>query len=283
MVVFGSLLVLPACSQKPETQMLGKWQDGNGTTFEFFKDGTVQTVREGLPEVGTYSFVDQNHLKITYNGGGGAVCVFSVSQNTLNLDNALLTRVGESQGVAPAPAQAAPKPKLLDLNKDTLLAAFQRAGINALPSYLKIADMDFQVVNAVDASRVVNGNLTLEFLDDTFTKSRTLKYQDSSSSYEIQLLKGAKKKGDQITVPYSETINLAAPQMSVTLPTLDDYGNTASNLRHCYIEGGEVATNAEALIDAANDATHKAQPVLNKYKCLLLVKESFADADTFWA
>jgi hypothetical protein len=41
------------------------------------------------------------------------------------------------------------KPKVAELTKDSLLEAFKRASVDSLPIFLKIADVQFEVVNSV--------------------------------------------------------------------------------------------------------------------------------------
>jgi len=185
-----------------------------------------------------------------------------------------------SQGQPAAPA-VAPKPKPPELTKATLLDAVKRGAVNSLPSYLVVSDVNYEVVSSVDNVRTIRGAVTLSFLENTFRKGQALQYQNPSVTYQIQLLKGVKKKGDQVELPFSQNIDLTVSPLTVPLPTLDDYGNAMSAFPHCYLEGGDVATNAAALIQAAADAAHKALPLKDKYTCLSLVNESLSDPDTF--
>lgn len=187
-----------------------------------------------------------------------------------------------SAGSQPSGTQTSTvKPKSAELTKDLLLDALKRSSINSLPVFLKITDVQFDVVNSVDTMRVIKGTVALEFLEDTFKPSRVLEYHDPSVHYQIQLLKPVKKKGEQISLPISERIDLANDRPTVPMPQLDDYGSEMAKFPHAYVEDSETATKAETLIHAATDAGHKADLVGNKWKCLQLVKESLDNADAF--
>ena len=118
-------------------------------------------------------------------------------------------------------------------------------------------------------------------LEDTFKKSRVLEFQTPSTSYRIQLLNVVKKKGDQISLPFSDRIDLANDRPNIQLPGLDDYGSEAAQFPHSYVEGSEKATKAEELIGAATDAKRKADLVDGKWQSLVRVKDSLESQDNF--
>jgi hypothetical protein len=184
----------------------------------------------------------------------------------------------QSQPAAPVPAAA---PKAVELTKDVLVDAFKRSSINSLPVFLKIADAQFEVVNAVDATRVIKGTVTLEVLEDTFKKSRALQFQTPSTTYRIQLLNAVKKKGNQISLPFSDRIDLAAAHPTIQLPALEDYGSEAAKYPHSFVEGSEKAMKAESLIDDALTASKKADIMQNKWHNLNRLKDGIADLDSF--
>src|SRR3990172_4961122 len=69
-----------------KNQILGKWFDKDGTTIEFFKEGTV-IIGSG---VGDYKFIDDYRLRMDVKGGlfGSGAMVFEVSidkEGALNL------------------------------------------------------------------------------------------------------------------------------------------------------------------------------------------------------
>jgi hypothetical protein len=185
-----------------------------------------------------------------------------------------------TQAVPPV-SLPAEKPKVVELTKESLVEAFKRASVDNLPVFLKIADVQFEVVSSVDTTRVIKGTVTLEVLEDTFTESRVLKYQTPSTAYSVQLLKTVKKKGDQIYIPFSERINLAAPQLRMQMPALEDFGREAAKFPHSYVEGGEQAVKAEGLIQAALDAARKANLVKDKWECLGAIQKSLTDVSAF--
>jgi len=186
--------------------------------------------------------------------------------------------------VAPAPLPlppAPPPPVLVDLNKDTVLDAFKRSSVNTLPIFLKISDATFDVVNSVDTFRVIKGDVTLEFLEDTFVPSRELTFSTSSTNFKVELLKTVKKKGDKVTFPFEARLDLMQKPLNLVLPPLENYGREMAQYRHYYPEGGDVAVKAEAMMDAAADASRKAQLVEAKWNALNYLKNSLVDADHF--
>lgn len=68
-----SVVMLSACIQKPETDIIGKWEAVGGTeTIEFFKDGTViiDSEERSMSEVGKYKFVDEDRIIFDFGGLG---------------------------------------------------------------------------------------------------------------------------------------------------------------------------------------------------------------------
>ena len=186
-----------------------------------------------------------------------------------------------SNSQPPTTKSAPATPKVTELTKAVLVDAFKRSSINSLPVFLKIADAQFEVVNSVDTTRVIKGTVTLEVLEDTFKKSRVLEFQTPSTSYRIQLLNVVKKKGDQISLPFSDRIDLANDRPNLQLPALDDYGSEAAQFPHAYVEGSEKATKAQSLIDDALTSGKKADTLQNKWHNLQRLKDGIADVDTF--
>jgi hypothetical protein len=63
--------LLSSCSSKPEDAIVGKWKELGGTeTMEFFRDGTVSVVDEGMSMAGSYKFVDKDRVKVELGGLG---------------------------------------------------------------------------------------------------------------------------------------------------------------------------------------------------------------------
>ena len=63
--------LLSSCAAKPEDALVGKWKEVGGTeTMEFFKDGTVSIVDEGMSMAGSYRFVDKDRVKVELGGLG---------------------------------------------------------------------------------------------------------------------------------------------------------------------------------------------------------------------
>ncbi len=87
-IVFTLSLIF-SCSSKPENAIIGKWKEINGTgTIEFFKDGTVIAVDEGMSIGGSYKFIDKDRIKMEFQGFLGAlagpiVAKVSISDNEL--------------------------------------------------------------------------------------------------------------------------------------------------------------------------------------------------------
>jgi len=89
-VLVISMLVLSACSGTGA--IVGTWKDSLGQTMTFFKDGTV-TTGGLLAMTGTYTFPDNTHLKIEFQGLGALVGAqvyeYKVSGNTLTLSTSI--------------------------------------------------------------------------------------------------------------------------------------------------------------------------------------------------
>jgi len=63
--------LLSSCAAKPEDALVVKWKEVGGTeTMEFFKDGTVSIVDEGMSMAGSYRFVDKDRVKVELGGLG---------------------------------------------------------------------------------------------------------------------------------------------------------------------------------------------------------------------
>ena len=186
----------------------------------------------------------------------------------------------QTQPAAQTPTAA---PKVAELTKAVLIDAFKRSSINSLPVFLKIADAQFEVVNSVDASRVIKGTVTLEVLEDTFKQSRVLQFQTPSTSYRIQLRNAVKKKDGQISLPFSDRINPADDRPTIQLPCLEDYGSEAAQFPHSYAEGSEKALKAQSLIEDALTASKKNDTLQNKWRNLQRIKDGIVDMDAFRA
>lgn len=67
-VILGLIvsLLLAGCSSNGK--IIGKWEAEDGSSFEFFKDGTVTMTSYGISFTGTYEFVDTDRVKITMDG-----------------------------------------------------------------------------------------------------------------------------------------------------------------------------------------------------------------------
>lgn len=78
-----------SCS-KPENAIVGKWQEVDGTeNAEFFKDGTVSLVDNGMSLAGNYKFIENDRLRVDLGGVGALIgpMIFKVevSRNELTL------------------------------------------------------------------------------------------------------------------------------------------------------------------------------------------------------
>lgn len=73
-LLFNILFILTSvvsCSSKPEDKVLGKWKAKDSKeTMEFFKDGTVSAVSNGLSLGGSYKFLDKDQIKMEFGGIG---------------------------------------------------------------------------------------------------------------------------------------------------------------------------------------------------------------------
>lgn len=171
--------------------------------------------------------------------------------------------------------------KLIELTQDSVLDAFKRSSMGRLPVFLKLADVHFDVVNSVDALRMIKGDVVVEFVEDTFEESRALRYQTPTTVYKVQLLKMVKKKGDRISRPFEAQIDLTDTSLKLPLPPLEDYGAEKARFRHGYVEGGEIAIKAEELINASADAAKKADLLQRKWDRLQTIKKLLTDEDYF--
>jgi len=67
LIVVLILFMLVSCSL--ETSIVGKWNEIDGNeTMEFFKDGTVSVNSGYVNTSGSYSLVDNDRIKLTFNG-----------------------------------------------------------------------------------------------------------------------------------------------------------------------------------------------------------------------
>lgn len=87
-LAFCFVLILASCSSKPESLIIGKWQEiGSANTIEFFQDGTVKiTGTTGLGKKsssGTYKFLDEGRLKL--EGGLGIEVRILISNEELTI------------------------------------------------------------------------------------------------------------------------------------------------------------------------------------------------------
>ena len=203
------------------------------------------------------------------------LCVFSKQDSTAKAADT--SPAPASQG---APTAAATLPVL---NEATVLEAMNRSAGDSLPIFLRISKATFTVVNAVDSYRTIKGEVTFELLEDTFKPSSDLTFTTNSTQFTIHLLKVVKKKGDTIVLPFDARLDITRTPLNISMPQLEDYGREMAKFRHYYVEGGEVATKAKALIDAAVDATSKAKLVEQRWSALKQVKDSLIDAEHFQA
>jgi len=61
----GVVLTLSSCSKKASVAIIGKWRvQGDSQTVQFHKDGTVTSSED---PAGTYTFTDDNHMKVEIN------------------------------------------------------------------------------------------------------------------------------------------------------------------------------------------------------------------------
>ena len=63
--------LLSSCASKPEKRIVGKWKEIGGTeTMEFFKNGTVHVMDNGLNLEGSYKIVGGGKIKFELRGLG---------------------------------------------------------------------------------------------------------------------------------------------------------------------------------------------------------------------
>ena len=91
------ILVFSLCScgkSNPSNALLGKWTTSwesnysvHHRSYEFFPDGTVKITKEDYPDdVGTYSIVDEERVKISISTVNTKIMDYSISGNVLTLD-----------------------------------------------------------------------------------------------------------------------------------------------------------------------------------------------------
>lgn len=76
------LLCATAYAAKPEQLIIGKWQETGGSEIaEFFKDGTVIFQEGSASQIGRFSFLDENRIKLEVGGMAGLAgpLIFGVS------------------------------------------------------------------------------------------------------------------------------------------------------------------------------------------------------------
>ena len=85
--VLLALSLLTGCSRKPT--LVGKWQ-GQAGPIEFTKDKKMLIHLGAVTANGTYSVVDDSHVKMELDMGGGKtsdVSTYTVDRNTLTIDD----------------------------------------------------------------------------------------------------------------------------------------------------------------------------------------------------
>ncbi len=90
-VILVVLLAASACGG-PRRSIIGKWdQVGGGETLEFYTDGTVVATGVGMTISGTYTFIDDEHIRIDLSGlwgiAGPQVFRVSISGNRMVLED----------------------------------------------------------------------------------------------------------------------------------------------------------------------------------------------------
>lgn len=60
------IVLLTACSAS--NRILGKWEDADGSIYEFFKDGTMAINSFGISISGTYEFIESDTMKLNMDG-----------------------------------------------------------------------------------------------------------------------------------------------------------------------------------------------------------------------
>lgn len=79
-------LLVASCGSDPKDDLLGKWESSGGaSSVEFFKDGTIQNVSRIGVSVGTYTFVDENRIKIEFRGAKPFIMTVSISGDELTV------------------------------------------------------------------------------------------------------------------------------------------------------------------------------------------------------
>ncbi len=68
-VLVAVCLVLASCTSTPEQAIIGKWKLTSGAdTIEFFADGLVISIEQGVANQGSYHFLDATRVQIAPGG-----------------------------------------------------------------------------------------------------------------------------------------------------------------------------------------------------------------------
>lgn len=100
MVAVPALSLPVACKEKPpeikNREILGAWQDG-GQTVELFQDGkmTLGTNWGTQQATGTYEFIDDDTIKVTFKSSMPQDYTFSLSGDTLIVTRTDGTLIGK--------------------------------------------------------------------------------------------------------------------------------------------------------------------------------------------
>lgn len=89
-LVIICIVLLASCSVSKS--IVGSWTDDAGSSFNFYKDGTL-TIDSGLLSTsGTYTFIDNDTMKVQLDGllgiGGATVYDVEISKGELRLNTA---------------------------------------------------------------------------------------------------------------------------------------------------------------------------------------------------
>ena len=94
-----SLLLLSACTDSPEKQIIGKWKEIEkpASKVEFYDDGTLVVYNESNPIIlnGTWAFLEDGRLKTEMSMMG----IQSVETVTVTFEGDNMTTVGDKQKV----------------------------------------------------------------------------------------------------------------------------------------------------------------------------------------
>ncbi len=100
MMALPAFILPAACRGKPpelkNPEILGAWQDG-GQTVELFKDGQISLgTNWGTQQAtGTYEFIDDDTIKVTFKSSMPQDYTFSLSGDTLIVTRTDGTLIGE--------------------------------------------------------------------------------------------------------------------------------------------------------------------------------------------